>query len=57
MFLPVFDKRFPVVKKQSNAILAFLDVSRRLNSQQLEEVYEQVTFFVKGTKISPQTHF
>ena len=32
----------PVVKKQSNAILAFLDVSRRLNSQQLEEVYEQV---------------
>jgi len=32
----------PVIKKQSNAILAFLDVSRRLNSQQLEEVYEQV---------------
>ena len=32
----------PVVKKQSNSILAFLDVSRRLNSQQLEEVYEQV---------------
>ena len=32
----------PIVKKQSNAILAFLDVSRRLNSQQLEEVYEQV---------------
>ncbi|MGD1715858.1 excinuclease ABC subunit UvrB [Dapis sp. BLCC M172] len=32
----------PIVKKQSNSILAFLDVSRRLNSQQLEEVYEQV---------------
>ncbi|MEB3343804.1 excinuclease ABC subunit UvrB [Okeania sp.] len=32
----------PIVKKQSNAILAFLDVSRRLNYQQLEEVYEQV---------------
>ena len=32
----------PIVKKQSNAILAFLDVSRRLNSQQLEAVYEQV---------------
>ncbi|NET26173.1 excinuclease ABC subunit UvrB [Okeania sp. SIO1I7] len=32
----------PIVKKQSNAILAFLDVSRRLNAQQLEEVYEQV---------------
>ncbi|HEY9603636.1 MAG TPA: excinuclease ABC subunit UvrB [Allocoleopsis sp.] len=31
----------PIVKKSSNAILAFLDVSRRLNSQQLEEVYEQ----------------
>ncbi|MGD1807560.1 excinuclease ABC subunit UvrB [Dapis sp. BLCC M126] len=32
----------PIVKKQSNSILAFLDVSRRLNSKQLEEVYEQV---------------
>ncbi|MFB8791678.1 MAG: excinuclease ABC subunit UvrB [Potamolinea sp.] len=31
-----------IVKKSSNSILAFLDVSRRLNSQQLEEVYEQV---------------
>ncbi len=31
----------PVVKKSSNAILAFLDVSRRLNSQQLETVYEE----------------
>jgi len=32
-----------IAKKSSkNAILAFLDVSRRLNSQQLETVYEQV---------------
>lgn len=31
----------PIHKKQGNAILAFLDVSRRLNSQQLEEAYEQ----------------
>ncbi|MGB3188802.1 excinuclease ABC subunit UvrB [Lyngbya sp. PCC 8106] len=31
-----------IVKKFSNAILDFLDVSRRLNAQQLEEVYEQV---------------
>ena len=32
-----------IAKKSSkNAILAFLDVSRRLNSQQLEAVYEQV---------------
>ena len=30
-----------IVKKSSNAILAFLDVSRRLNSQELEDVYEQ----------------
>ena len=30
-----------VVKKSSNAILAFLDVSRRLNSQQLDDVYQQ----------------
>ena len=30
-----------IVKKSSNAILAFLDVSRRLNNQQLEMVYEQ----------------
>jgi excinuclease ABC subunit B len=30
-----------VVKKSSNAILAFLDVSRRLNAQQLETVYEE----------------
>lgn len=33
----------PIAKKRSsNAILAFLDVSRKLNSQQLEEVYEHV---------------
>ncbi|MFY7802233.1 MAG: excinuclease ABC subunit UvrB [Limnoraphis robusta] len=32
----------PIVKKLSNGILDFLDVSRRLNAQQLEEVYEQV---------------
>jgi excinuclease ABC subunit B len=31
----------PIVKKSSNAILAFLNVSRRLNAQQIEEVYEQ----------------
>jgi excinuclease ABC subunit B len=32
----------PIAKKRSsNAILAFLDVSRKLNSQQLEEVYER----------------
>jgi excinuclease ABC subunit B len=32
----------PIVKKSSNAILSFLEVSRRLNAQQLETVYEQV---------------
>ncbi len=32
----------PIVKKGSNSILAFLDISRRLNSQQLEEACEQV---------------
>jgi len=31
-----------IIKKSSNSILAYLDVSRRLNAQQLEEVYEQV---------------
>jgi excinuclease ABC subunit B len=31
----------PIVRKVTNSILAFLDVSRRLNAQQLEEVYEQ----------------
>lgn len=30
-----------IVKKQKNSILSFLDISRRLNSQQLEMVYEQ----------------
>lgn len=32
----------PIIKKSSNAILSFLEVSRRLNAQQLETVYEQV---------------
>ncbi|OUC12394.1 MAG: excinuclease ABC subunit B [Alkalinema sp. CACIAM 70d] len=31
----------PIVKKSSNAILAFLEVSRRLNSQELEQAYIQ----------------
>ncbi len=31
----------PIAKKGSNSILAFLDISRRLNTQQLEEVYDQ----------------
>jgi len=31
----------PIVKKSSNAILAFLDISRRLNADQLEDVYQQ----------------
>ena len=31
----------PIIKKSGNSILAFLEVSRRLNAQQLEEVYEQ----------------
>ena len=31
----------PIVKKSGNSILAFLEVSRRLNAQQLDEVYEQ----------------
>lgn len=30
-----------IVKEFSNSILEFLDISRRLNSQQLEEVYEK----------------
>jgi excinuclease ABC subunit B len=30
----------PIIKRSSNAILAFLDVSRRLNAQELEQVYE-----------------
>jgi excinuclease ABC subunit B len=32
----------PITKKSSNAILSFLEVSRRLNTNQLETVYEQV---------------
>jgi excinuclease ABC subunit B len=31
----------PIYKKYSNSILEFLDISRRLNAQQLEEVWEQ----------------
>jgi excinuclease ABC subunit B len=31
----------PIIKKSGNSILAYLDVSRRLNAQQLETVYEQ----------------
>lgn len=31
----------PIVKKASNAILAFLEVSRRLNAQELDTAYEQ----------------
>ena len=31
----------PIVKKSANSILAFLDISRRLNADQLEEVYQQ----------------
>ena len=32
----------PIVKRSSNAILSFLDISRKLNSQQLERVCAQV---------------
>jgi excinuclease ABC subunit B len=31
----------PIVKKSENSILAFLDISRRLNAQQLEEIIEK----------------
>lgn len=31
----------PIQKKAGNSILSFLDISRRLNAQQLEEIYEQ----------------
>ena len=31
----------PIVKNEENSILAYLDISRRLNSEQLEEVYEK----------------
>ena len=30
----------PIIRKKSNAILSFLEVSRRLNAQELEAVYE-----------------
>ena len=31
----------PIVKKSDNSILSFLDLSRRHNSEQLEEIYQQ----------------
>ncbi|MBW4652381.1 MAG: UvrB/UvrC motif-containing protein, partial [Kaiparowitsia implicata GSE-PSE-MK54-09C] len=31
----------PIIKKQKNSILQFLDVSRRINAQDLEEICEQ----------------
>jgi len=31
----------PIKRRKSNAILSFLEVSRKLNVQELEEVYEQ----------------
>ncbi|ERN40285.1 excinuclease ABC, B subunit [Rubidibacter lacunae KORDI 51-2] len=31
----------PIIKKSANSILAFLDISRRLNKQQLEQIYEE----------------
>ncbi len=31
----------PIIKKSTNSILAYLDVSRRLNAQELEQVYIQ----------------
>ena len=31
----------PIIKNEENSILAFIDISRRLNSEQLEEVYEK----------------
>ncbi|MEM9804879.1 MAG: excinuclease ABC subunit UvrB, partial [Cyanobacteria bacterium P01_D01_bin.56] len=31
----------PIIRRKTNAILSFLEVSRRLNAQELEEVYEQ----------------
>jgi excinuclease ABC subunit B len=32
----------PIVKKSTNSILSFLEVSRRLNAQELEQAYDQV---------------
>ncbi|MGB2923741.1 MAG: excinuclease ABC subunit UvrB [Limnothrix sp.] len=34
----------PIIKRDSNSILSFLDISRRLNSQQLEQVVEHMEF-------------
>ncbi len=31
----------PIIKNEENSILTFLDISRRLNAEQLEEVYEK----------------
>ena len=31
----------PIIKNEENSILAFIDISRRLSSEQLEEVYEK----------------
>ncbi|MEB3230355.1 MAG: helicase-related protein, partial [Leptolyngbyaceae bacterium] len=31
----------PIVKKSNNSILAFLEVSRRVNAQELQQLYEQ----------------
>ena len=31
----------PIIKNEENSILAFIDISRRLNAEQLEEVYEK----------------
>ncbi|PSP17993.1 MAG: excinuclease ABC subunit B, partial [Cyanobacteria bacterium QS_8_64_29] len=31
----------PIAKRSSNAILSFLDISRRLNADQLEQAYQQ----------------
>ncbi|NDJ16870.1 excinuclease ABC subunit UvrB [Myxacorys almedinensis] len=33
----------PIIKRSSNSILSFLDVSRRLNAQELDQVYEHAS--------------
>ncbi|MBW4537964.1 MAG: excinuclease ABC subunit UvrB [Myxacorys chilensis ATA2-1-KO14] len=33
----------PIIKKSNNAILSFLEVSRRLNAQELDQVYEHAS--------------
>ena len=38
---PDFITPKPIIKNEENSILAYLDISRRLNSEQLEEVYEK----------------